>query len=357
MSRPQFTSITKQVAEHLRGELRQGRWKDAMPGRTVLCRELGVSPKIVRLALDQLADEGLLLPSGKGSKRGIVPGENNGTRKLRISILHYEDADHRASYMLDLMHRLMAAGYDTALAERSLCDFKMNLGRIAAYVSKSEADAWIVVSAPHEILQWFSDQPIPVFALWGAMRRLPIAGAKPDKIPAQRQAVRRLYDLGHRRIVQFVRHERINSGIGLNEQAFINDLKALGISTGPYNLASWDGTKAGFHERMRSLFMHTPPTALFISEENMFMAAQLHLARIGFSVPEKISIISYDPDPGFFLCEPTIAHISWSYEPILRRILRWVENVSHGREDRRQSLTKASFVEGGSIGPAPSASR
>ena len=32
--------------------------------------------------------------------------------------------------------------------------------------------------------------------------------------------------------------------------------------------------------------------------------------------------------------------------------MRWAKNVSLGREDLRQTLTPAEFVEGGMIGPA-----
>ena len=36
----------------------------------------------------------------------------------------------------------------------------------------------------------------------------------------------------------------------------------------------------------------------------------------------------------------------------LNRIVRWANNVSQGKEDQRQTLTKIEFVEAGTIGPA-----
>ncbi len=32
--------------------------------------------------------------------------------------------------------------------------------------------------------------------------------------------------------------------------------------------------------------------------------------------------------------------------------VRWVNNVALGKDDRSQTLTKAEFVEGGTVGPA-----
>ncbi len=39
--------------------------------------------------------------------------------------------------------------------------------------------------------------------------------------------------------------------------------------------------------------------------------------------------------------------------PRSRRILRWVNHVDHGKEDRRQTRINAEFVDGGTVGPAP----
>ena len=50
---------------------------------------------------------------------------------------------------------------------------------------------------------------------------------------------------------------------------------------------------------------------------------------------------------------PSVAHIRWDYRPVLRRIVRWTNNIARGKEDRRQTSTKAEFVEGGTVGLAP----
>ena len=69
-------------------------------------------------------------------------------------------------------------------------------------------------------------------------------------------------------------------------------------------------------------------------------------------MPKDVSLICTDGDPHFTWCRPSVAHIHWDYRPVVRRVVRWADNVSQGKEDRRQSLTKAEFVEGGMVGPA-----
>jgi DNA-binding LacI/PurR family transcriptional regulator len=70
-------------------------------------------------------------------------------------------------------------------------------------------------------------------------------------------------------------------------------------------------------------------------------------------VPEDVSLVCSDSDPTFAWCEPSIAHITWDSRPVVRRIVRWVANVSRGREDVRQNFGPAEFIPGGTIGPAP----
>ena len=69
-------------------------------------------------------------------------------------------------------------------------------------------------------------------------------------------------------------------------------------------------------------------------------------------VPEDVSLVCTDGDPYFTWCRPLIAHIGWDNRPVVRRALRWANNLASGKKDVRQTLTKAEFVEGGTIGPA-----
>ena len=102
------------------------------------------------------------------------------------------------------------------------------------------------------------------------------------------------------------------------------------------------------------MFRVTPPTALIIDEAPFLVAAQQFLARQRMLVPEHVSLVCSDDDPAFAWCRPSVAHMRWDSSQVVRRILRWATNVSHGKQDLRQTLTKAEFVPGGTIGPVKS---
>jgi DNA-binding LacI/PurR family transcriptional regulator len=353
-----FATIAEQVAAHLRGELLRGRWRGVLPGRDRLADELGVSRKTVQRALEKLEDRGVLAPQGVGRRRRIVlPEAPEASRPLRVAILVGEAAARRSDYMIELQHELVEAGHTAFHAARTLCELGMAVRRVARLVAGTTADAWVVSAGSREVLEWFAGREAPAFALFGRRRGLLLAGAGPDKPLAITRATRTLLELGHRRVVLLVRRARRLPQPGAAERAFLAELIDRGIACGPYHMPDWVETSDGFQACLESLFRLTPPTALIIDEAPFFFAVQQFCGRHGLRVPEDVSLVCTDASPGFAWCRPTIAHIRWDSRPVVRRIVRWAANVSHGRQDRRQSFTPAEFVPGGTIGPAPDPSR
>ena len=342
-----------QVADHIRKELMRGTWIGAMPGAPLLAAELGIDRKTVEAALRQLETEELLLPQGAGRARRIrLPHGKKVSRQMRVAILLCEESDRKRDYMVHLQHLLMEHGHAAFFAKTSLLKLRMNVPRVARLVSRTEADAWVVVAGSREVLEWFSVQPKPALALFGRARRLRIACAATDKVAAYATAARELIRLGHRRIVLLARAQRRLPQPGAIEQAFLDEMVAHGQPVSSYNLPGWTETIEGFHARLASLFRVSPPTALIVDEVQLFVAAQQFLAQRCQRIPQDVSLICTDQDVAFDWCQPPVSHIRWDSDPLVRRAVRWVNNVGHGKPDLRQFFTPASFVRGGTIGPA-----
>ena len=356
VSRFHISSGSEQVAAHLREGLLQGRWGGALPGRKRLAAELGVSGKLVEAALGLLEREGLLAGQGPRRRREVVVPEGAiKPRPLRVAFMLYEAANTQLHYIVELRHLLIEAGHQVVFAPQNLSDLRMEVQRVAGMVGKIQADAWVVVSGSQEVLKWFSEQAVPAFALFGRGRTVLMAAIGPEHMPALLAAVRRLLDLGHRRIVMLVRPERRIPQPGHLERAILDEMAAKGIPVGPYNLPDWDGTRKGLYRCLDALFQVTPPTAMFIDEAIILTVTQQYLARRGILAPQHVSLVCCDPDPQFDWFEPPITHIRWDSRPLVRRIVRWAGNVARGKDDRRQSFTRAEFVEGGTIGPVSAA--
>ncbi len=351
MPRLRLMNAAEQVAEHLRGELISGRLGGIMPGVLRLEKKLGVNRNTLEAGLKLLEEEGLLIPQGAGRRRRIELPAGMKQPSLRVAILVGDGAERRLDYMVELQHRLGIAGHTAFFAEQTMGSLNLNVNRIAGMVKKAGADAWVVLAAPSEVLEWFCRQELAAFAVFGRRRELPLAGVGPNKPLAYAAAARELILLGHTRIVLMTRARRRLPEPGLSERAFLEELDAHGIPSGPYNLPDWEETVEGFHARLESLFLISPPTALIIDESPFFVAAQQFLARRGIQVPEDVSLVCTDASQDFEWCHPAISHIRWDTRPVVHRVLQWADNVSRGRKDTRQTETTAEFVHGGTIGP------
>ena len=347
-------SKVEQVADYLRDNMATGRWGGTMPGRIELAKELGINGKTVEEALRQLEREKLLIPQGAGKRRKIGISKATGHPSLRVAVLNYEPETRGENYIIDLVHQLAETGHIVFSTRKTLMELGLNVGRVAKLVEETRADAWIIVGGSRDVLEWFVEHSIPAFAVFGRRRGLTIAGAGPAKPPAMKVLVGRLIELGHRRIVLLARAERRLPRPGATERAFLSSLEAHGIQSNSYHLPAWAESPEGFQKCLEELFRVTPPTALIVDESPFFTAAMQFFMKRGIRVPEAVSLACCDSDPNFSWCQPPITHIHWDSRPIVRRIMSWASNISHGRIDHQQTETKAQFIEGGTIGPASS---
>lgn len=346
-------TASEQVAEHLRNQMLLGRWSGDMLGAPSMAVELGVDHRTVISAYGILEKQGLLASQGKGKRRKVILPDDFAPPALRVKILHYENSDKQEFCFVDLLHRLHDMGHVVSFAPKSLSELGMELSRVKRMVENTEADAWVVLSASVDVLEWFAKQPKHAFAMAGRSRGISIAAVTPDKVPALKQSLRHLVSLGHKKIVMLVKEERRKPNPGRLEEAFLDELKTLGLPVGDYNLPDWKPSAEDFHRCLDSLFQHTPPTAVLTDEMSLFIAAHQHLAQKGVLSPRDVSLICMDPHSAFAWCKPTVAHINWEPEPMVRRITEWANHVARGIEDRRQTFTKAEFMVGETIGPVP----
>ena len=136
----------------------RGRWSKEIPGREELSSELGVNSKTVESALQLLESKGVLIPQGAGRRRKISDLVDHALPALHIRLLIYEDSDRTETNTVETIHQLSALGHIISLSDKSLQELGMNVKRVANYVEKNPADAWVVMSGSREILQWFTEK-------------------------------------------------------------------------------------------------------------------------------------------------------------------------------------------------------
>ena len=230
----------------------------------------------------------------------------------------------------------------------------MDVKRVARFVEKTKADAWVVVAGSREVLEWFAAQPQPAFALFGRRHRVDIASVGPETTPTIAAVARRLVELGHRRIVMLSRRERRLPEPAQFERAFLAELEVQWLSGGSLQPAGLGGNQAraftGFSSRCSSL---TPPTALIVHEAPQFIAVLRFLGQQGLRVPEDVSLICHRSRSEFQLVRTAHGahHLGCRHGGPPSRALGRQRQPRQGQTGAETSIP-AKFVEGGTIGPA-----
>ncbi|MCF7732423.1 MAG: substrate-binding domain-containing protein [Akkermansiaceae bacterium] len=347
-------SIVEQTADHLRQGLREGLWRGTLPGVVPLAKDLHVSRGTLLGALRLLEGEGIITVHGGGRNRTINT-LSVARNKLSVGILCHDltlnESPQMAGLLYQVRHDLEAAGHAVFFAAKTQQMLRHKVEDIKRHLGKKPADAWIVEAGSRDLLEWFAGQAVPCLALYGRSEGLPLARTGPDILPPYVAATRQLLALGHRRIVAVCRRHRRQPTPGVAERGFLDELTAHGIVTGDYHLPDWEETPAGLTVLLESLFRHTPPTALMLDEASCAISAALFLAQRRIRVPEDVSLIAIESEASLAWCHPPVAHVRWDNEPIIRRIVRWVDAVRNGRADRDTINFPARFVPTGSIGP------
>ncbi|MFM2170358.1 MAG: hypothetical protein RI957_587 [Verrucomicrobiota bacterium] len=344
-------STAEQLAEYIQQGIVRGVWGDSMPGIRKLAKTLGVSSNTVNAALELMKKKDLLIPQGQGRRTRVVLPRESVKKIFRVAILPYECLDVELDYVVEIQRRLKEAGHEVSIAGKSLVGLGMKVERVARMVSGMEADAWLVLSAPQMILEWFVKHELPVFALFGRFRQLPVPGAGLNKIPAFRAAIRRLVELGHRRIVLLQPDHNRKPTPALLVRESLAEMEAHGIKTGPYNVPDWEQSPAGLRKCLDSLFAVSAPTAIIFDRHQELICAQIYLAHKKIFAPRDVSLIS-DDDPLFEWCSPSISCISWQSHAWVRQVMSWVDCLVKGKVYLQKRFNQAKFVEKDSIGPA-----
>lgn len=351
------SSITNQAAELIRKGLNEGRWKELMPGRLRLAKELGISPATATRAIQMMVQEGVLESRGKDRCCAIPVGKKaKRSGELHLILLPRTSDDQTRYGWLSASYELRSQGMKTEICDFTLEDLKYDLSAVKRRIKHLGADGWVIQAGNKEILQWFSEQPVPAFAFGGGMLGIDIAGTGFDASEGIRELTRKLIQLGHSRIVLLARAPLIRNLETGPAGRFVEEMRAHDIATGPYNLQGL-AENASPEELMNclaNLFRYTPPTALIVGHPTFYHGTKDFLLETGRKIPHDCSLACFNPIPGFERDHPAPTHLKADHMLLVDPLVRWARALELGTPHRMQTLVPVTLVEGRTIGPAPS---
>lgn len=172
-----------------------------------------------------------------------------------------------------------------------------------------------------------------------------------DDEPAYADAIRRLADLGHRRIAhvegpQELRHAH------RRRTAWEQTLHTLGLPEGPV-LPGGFSPEGGARATRELLTLPEPPTAIVYGNDLAAMAGLSVAQELGVRVPDQLSVVGYDDAPLTRYSYPPLASARADARGWGEAAARALDAVIALGTAAHVELPPAQFVPRASIGPAP----
>jgi LacI family transcriptional regulator len=355
---PQRLSLVGQTVACIQAAIAQGRWQDWLPAERALCDTLQVSRSTLRRALAQLKRDGAIRAEhGAGNRIVRKGGRPRGRLRSRDVALLVPEPIER----LRPTQTLWIDDLRAMLSERG-CQLHVVHGRqyfrstpgpaLEKLVRQHPHGCWILMLANVACQQWFARQGLPCVIAGTRHAGVDLPFRDLDHRAACRHAAGVLLALGHRRLA-FIAQKSPFAGDIESEAGFLDGVRSSRHADTTAALCRHDATATSITQALKRL-MTAPeqPTALVVPNAYHCLAVVSGLGRLGWRVPEQVSVISRDEDPFLAFLVPEVARYVVSPQALARSLLHPVlELLVGGAPTKRSAWLMPRFVRGASIGP------
>jgi LacI family transcriptional regulator len=233
--------------------------------------------------------------------------------------------------------------------------FRSNPGPALEKLVRQQAHGcWILMLANAACQQWFARRRLPCVVAGSCHAGVDLPFRDIDHRAACRHAAGVLLALGHRRLA-FVAQRSPFAGDIESEAGFVEGVRGSRQPGAEAVLCRHDATPAGIlRELQRLMAGEARPSAVVVPNAYHCVAVVSGLARLGWRVPEQVSVISRDEDPFLTYYVPEVARYVSRPRHFARSVLQPVlELLEGGMCSRRGARLMPRFVRGASVGPAP----
>lgn len=360
MSKPQLphrSLLSAQTASVIEEGLRAGRWREALPGQHELCRQLLVSRKTLRTALQALHRRGLLTLR-QGNPTRIRTKGSRPSRSLSVerAVLLLPEPLWRlrpsvGRWVSELRPRLLQAGMELVTIEGGRAYAGRPAGALEHLVATHPRSAWVVFTGTHALQRWLQDNQLPAILVGSVFPGIELPSIEYDHAAIARHAAARLAGAGHVRTAILLRR----TGSAADATTCTAFAVGLGRGAPPPVVLEHDGGMSNIARQIRLLANLRPrPTALFVTKTLAVPAAYTLLAATGLSVPHDLSVVCREDDPFLEYLSPAVARYGTDPALIARKLtVMLVRLAAAGQLKPTHDLLMPRFIAGASIA-APS---
>jgi len=310
---PRRLSLVAETARALRESIRDGVWKEYLPGERELCSRLQISRPTLRAALDELQREGLLEVSSR--RRRLIcsapPVQGHEPRSRLIAIISPRPLlamPPSAAVMVDeLRTDLARAGFDLELIVNPASFSEKPDRTLDALAARTPVSAWIAYGSREPMQRWFLKRQLPCVVAGSCAAGIALPSIDLDYRATCRHAGGLLRSKGHRRITLCLpagaTGGEADSEAGMRES--VKDDSSEGVRL---SVIRHDGTAPHLISLLdRELRPDHRPTAIVVARAVHVLTVMTHLQRRGIAIPGEIAILSRDDEPFLQHLTPTVA--------------------------------------------------
>jgi GntR family transcriptional regulator of arabinose operon len=367
-----------QIYDDLRADIASGKYADGgqLPTEAELARQYFVSRITSKKALNKLAEDGLILRiPGRGSfvKKSCPVPAAVPTHAAGKPIVALVMGGYDSSFGLEIVQGALENAEELGM-HLILKDTRNDQEREAAILKSLLASgvAGIIIQPAHGELYSeailnavYSRFPIVMIDRYMAGIDVPFVGVDNRKL--SKMAVSKLIGMGHRNISLLALEDDHASSLKERMQGFIEafadsqlavrkDLWLTRINDRARARGIGGGNGLSSHETYvdavaEHLMNHPDITAILGTEYSASKAAWDAARRLGKRVPEDISIVSFDFDPGY-LGLHVLSHVRQPQRAIGSCAVQAISDILNGKAlEKRCFFLEGAWIEGNTIAP------
>ncbi len=332
---PYRPKLADQVAAELQSAIVGGRWAEWLPQERQLARDFRVSRSTLREALTRLRDRGVIqTQSGEGHR--IAQGKRPPATATpqHVNLLMPEGLDElrpiTARWLDELRAQLAARGQALRLVESRAAFSSRPATALERLVQHDSPACWVLRLSTRPMQEWFALHQRPCVVAGTCFPGITLPFVDRDHHAACRHAIGRLVAAGHRRVALLVPAAQ-KAGDVESEKGFREGTASAGLGD-TATVLRLPNDAGGIDRILGRLLAAAPaPTALLVTQPEIYLTAFSSLARRRLRVPDDVSLVScaHDSFLDHLVPQPTGYRIAPRI--FAARVLRLVVEVIEGR--------------------------
>lgn len=330
---PIRTSLIAESIRVMKQRISDNEWPNHLPGERSLADMLHVGRDTIRIVLQELENEGWILPAQPGTRRQVAPRTERKSKPLtdlRIGVLSPQPLERLQQAMLleldQIRGALAAKGGSLEFYSPRWHGLNNPAQHLSTLVAEARCSTWILLRSTPAIQRWFHENRVRCLIRGYPHSGIELPFLDVDWEATARHAAGRLWRLGHKRVGIIIAPGNLLGsdaalrGIhGFDEQEF----EAIEIVE--------DGTREGLCRAAETaLRSATPPTAFITTRPRHAATLLTWFGSLGVKVPSQISIISLAHEQFLDYLIPEVDSYRTDAAAVARRVIRRLESLSSG---------------------------